>query len=356
MYETHRPWAAPPAGQISAVAVTARYSWLAFVLALFRPQLTVDGQPVPAVWGRTVVPVPPGQHHVQVHVPYLLPPRVGPAETVVPVYPGQVVEVEYRAPVIAWIGGAIGPAPQPTPGLAAGIALLVVPLVALLCLGGVTAVVLRIPDNRPAARGPADPQPPPPASGTPRTSSPTPDPTPESGTDRDGPTLRPVPARTVAGPSYTSGDETYTMTLDGLPFAFRTPPSWGCLGATVDVPDAKAWVCIQEGNPFEAGGAPADRTKRAQLMLRPCPASCGPAERATLDREWFKGAAATVVDERTSFIETAEDDKGRYSLDLSHFFTGDGGTQWQVGVWAYSDPKDRAVPQKIVNDLLTQAG
>jgi hypothetical protein len=29
MYETHRPWAAPPAGQISAVAVTARYSWLA---------------------------------------------------------------------------------------------------------------------------------------------------------------------------------------------------------------------------------------------------------------------------------------------------------------------------------------
>ncbi|MFI5844493.1 hypothetical protein ACIA8K_32835 [Catenuloplanes sp. NPDC051500] len=355
MYDIHQPWAVPPAGQISAIAVTARYSWLAFVLALFRPSLTVNGQPVPAAWGRTVVPVPPGQHHVQVYVPYLLPPRVGPAETVVPVHPGQVVEVEYRAPVIAWIGGAIGPAPQPVRGLAAGIALLVVPLVALLCIGGgVAALVLSQDDGTPAARQPADTQPPPPTAGTPRTSSPTPDPTPESGTGE--PTLRQVPARTVAGPSYAPGDKTYTMTLDGLPFAFRTPTGWGCLGATVDVPDAKAWVCIDEGNPFEAGGAPADRTKRAQIMLRPCPASCGPAERATRDQEWFEGAKATAVDERTSFIETAKDDKGRYSLDLSHFFTGGDGDRWQVGVWAYSDPEDRAVPQKIVNDLLTQAG
>lgn len=355
MYESQPPpWAITPAGPGSAIAITTRYSWLAFVLALFRPQITVNGRPVPAAWGRTVVPVPPGQHHVQVHVPYLLPPRVGPAETLVPVYPGQVVEVEYRAPVIAWIGGAIGPAPQPVRGLAAGIALLVVPLVVMFCIAGALTTVTLTQDDRNAAQ-PVN-IPPPPTFGTPRTSGTTPGPSPEPGTGADEPTLRAVPDRTVTGPSYAAGDKTFTMTLKDFPFAFRTPATWGCLSATVDIPDARAWVCVDEGNPFDAGAAAPDRSQRAQIMLRQCPAPCGKGERATLDRDWFDGQSPKAVDERTSFVETARDDKGRYTIDMSHFFPGDGGTQWQVAVWAYSDPADRAVPQKIVNDMLTQAG
>jgi hypothetical protein len=50
-------------------------------------------------WGRTVVPAPPGQYHVHVHAPYLLPSRVGPADITVNVAPGHLVELEYKAPV-----------------------------------------------------------------------------------------------------------------------------------------------------------------------------------------------------------------------------------------------------------------
>ena len=61
-----------------------------------------------------------------------------------PVQPGQTVEVEYRAPAIAWLGGSIGPAPQKHRGMAAAIALTVVPLLLVLCLcgGGVLAILM----------------------------------------------------------------------------------------------------------------------------------------------------------------------------------------------------------------------
>ena len=127
--------------QQSAIAVTTKYHWMTFVLGLTKPFVAINGHRVPTVWGRTVIPVPPGQHGVHVHVPYILPPEIGVAETVVPVHPGQTVEVEYRAPAIAWLGGSIGPAPQKHRGMAAAIALTVVPLLLLLCLCGGTAIL-----------------------------------------------------------------------------------------------------------------------------------------------------------------------------------------------------------------------
>ena len=358
MYDQQLPWTPPGGG---AIAVTTRYSWLAFVLALFRPYLAINGQPVPATWGRTVVPLAAGTHHVYVHVPYLLPPRVGIAEARVPVQPGQVTEVEYRAPVIAWIGGAIGPAPQRFRGLSAGIALLVVPMVALFCVtGSLVAVGLTAggrevtPVTLDTPRAPTRPTSVP---TTAPTREPLPGTEPTTGAPGDEPTLRPARDRTLVGPSYAAGDETYTMGLRGFPFAFRTPPTWGCLRGKVDIPDATAWVCVDEGKPFDAGAPAPDRGKRLQIMVRPCPAPCGQAVRDEMSTDWFDdGAKATTVDERTAYVETAVDGEGRYTLDMSHFFPATGTSRWQVAVGTHSQPDSRDVVQRIVNDILTQAG
>lgn len=345
------PWAStpPPAGPGgSAIALTAKYSWVTFVLGLFKVFVTINGHQVAARWGRTVIPVPPGQHHVHVHVPYLLPPRIGPADTVVPVHPGQVVEVEYRAPLIGWLGGSLGPVPQQWRGVGASIALMVVPLVALLCVCGMFAFIGLIGDDAdepvtfptiPAYTAPA-----------PRTSTTT-------APGGSEPTLRSTPARTLVGPSYAASDKTYTMTLNGFPYAFRTPATWGCLPGKIDVPDAKAWVCLDEGNPFDASAPEPDRGKRLQIMLRPCDAPCGQAERTRLSTEWFdEGAKAKTQGDRTWYAETARNGEGRYILDMSHFVPATGTPQFQVAVGVYSQPESKAVVQKIVNDIFTQAG
>jgi len=352
VYEQPQPrWSpTPPPGYVppgaTAIAVTTRYSWLTFVFALFKPYLAINGQPVPAVWGRTVVPVPPGQYHVHAHVPYLLPPRVGTADTVVVVHPGQVVELEYRAPAIGWLGGALGPAPQQHRGLPAAIALLVVPLVLLFCVCGVLGIsaVAGYNSEEPAALPTAVA----PIPARPGTTAPDPGISPTAPSGK--PSLGSAPARTLVGPAYAVGDDTYTMGFTGWPFAFRTPGSWGCVAGRLDLPDAKAWVCINEGNPGSG--------QRLQIMLRPCPAPCGPADRARLSTEWFDpGATARTHDESTLYVETPKDAKGRYTLDMSHFFRTAGGTQtWQVGVGAYSPPATRADIQKTINDVLTQTG
>ncbi|MGA5298981.1 hypothetical protein ACPCHT_03590 [Nucisporomicrobium flavum] len=332
----------------TAIAVTAKYWWATFMFALFKPYLAINGRPVPAGWGRTVVPVPPGQYQVHVHVPYLIPPRVGTAETVVAVHPGQVVELEYRAPAIGFVDGAIGPAPQKHRAMPAAIALMVVPLVLLLCVCGGFGIAAVVggsdgPD-RPIARPTAVR----PVPTLPRTFDPDPTvPTPGAGK----PVLRSMPAKTLIGPSFTASDATYTMAFTGWPFAFRTPKTWGCLAGRVDLPQAKAWVCIDEGNPGNG--------QKVQIMLRPCPDPCGTVERSRLSTEWFDpGAKARPYDERTSYVETALNANGRYTLDMSHFFPGGpSGTQtWQVGIGAFTPPEKKADIHKIFNDVLTQAG
>lgn len=124
----------PPQG--TAIALTLKYNPLAFLLGLFKPRVEINGHQVQAGWNRTVLPVQPGQYHVHVHVPYLLPPRIGVADQGVTVHPGQTVELEYRAPMIAFLGGALGPPPQKYPGMVASIILLAVSLLILLCVCG----------------------------------------------------------------------------------------------------------------------------------------------------------------------------------------------------------------------------
>jgi hypothetical protein len=118
----------------SSIAVTLRYAPFAFLLRLFTPVLEIDGQDVPACWGRVVQSVALGEHHVHVHVPYPVPPRIGTAETTVLALPGRTVELEYRAPLLSFLRGAIGAPPQHYPGTTAAAALLAT-AVALLLFG-----------------------------------------------------------------------------------------------------------------------------------------------------------------------------------------------------------------------------
>lgn len=119
------PGNGPSDGQ-PAIVVNTMYMWMAFMLSFFKPKIFVNGQEIPAVWGRNVIPVQPGQHHVHVHVPYFLPPKIGPADATVPVHPGQPpVELEYRAPVFAFVNGSLGPPPQQYNGMGVQVGLLV---------------------------------------------------------------------------------------------------------------------------------------------------------------------------------------------------------------------------------------
>jgi hypothetical protein len=123
----------PRASGGSAIAVTLKYAPLAFLLRLYTPVLEVDGQDVPATWGRVVTSVALGPHLVHVHVPYLMPARIGAADTTVVAPPGHTVELEYRAPLLSFMGGALGAPPQRYPGQTAALILLVVAVTLAVC-------------------------------------------------------------------------------------------------------------------------------------------------------------------------------------------------------------------------------
>ncbi|MGH3713765.1 MAG: hypothetical protein ACRDT4_09950 [Micromonosporaceae bacterium] len=125
------PQQTPP----GVLSINTKYPFLAFMLALFKPKATINGHVVPLKWGDNHVPLPPGPHHLKVHVPYLWP--VGVAEMQVDTR--QQAPVYYAAPWIAFMRGAIGHQPVESPGKVAGIILgIALPLVILVCCCGST--------------------------------------------------------------------------------------------------------------------------------------------------------------------------------------------------------------------------
>jgi hypothetical protein len=136
VYPQQPPQQPQPQQPGGAIALTLKYHWSAFMLGLFKPVVEINGHQAANAWGRQVIPVPPGQYHLHVHVPYFLPPRLGSADLPVNVYPGQTVELEYRAPLAVFFKGALGTSPQKYPGAALQIALLAVVLIILLCACG----------------------------------------------------------------------------------------------------------------------------------------------------------------------------------------------------------------------------
>ncbi len=107
---------AAPGG--SAIAVTTKFIPLAFILYFFKPKVVLNGHELPQQgWGRQVIPVQPGQYHLEVYTPYFLPPKVGQSALDVPVAPGQTVELEYKVPAVVFMKGSLGAPPQKYNGL-----------------------------------------------------------------------------------------------------------------------------------------------------------------------------------------------------------------------------------------------
>lgn len=134
MFPPPAPWnqpPQPPPGQAHLVLDVKRH-WLGFALAMITPMIVINGHAMPGRWGVNPIPLPPGQHHLHVHLPYILPTRIGPADLTVWLQPGMALNVEYRAPLWAYSRGSLGPAPQPWNGLGCMIALLAIPIGMLL--------------------------------------------------------------------------------------------------------------------------------------------------------------------------------------------------------------------------------
>jgi hypothetical protein len=132
-------------GEGDGIALTLKFFPLAFLLMFFKPVVTVNGQPYQVPWSRrTVLPLPPNQYHLHIHVPYLIPSQIGKADLPVNVGGGRPIELEYRAPMWAFSPGSLGSPPQKYNGMLPTILLMVVPLAILLicCCGSVVASMM----------------------------------------------------------------------------------------------------------------------------------------------------------------------------------------------------------------------
>ncbi|MEV5896842.1 hypothetical protein [Nonomuraea fuscirosea] len=117
-----------PQGPQAQLVLDIQRHWLGFMLSMITPTVVVDGRPMPGRWGRNAIVLPPGQHHLHVHLPYLLPSQIGPADLTIWLQPGMSLDVEYRAPLWAYSRGALGPPPQQWNGMGITIALMAIPL------------------------------------------------------------------------------------------------------------------------------------------------------------------------------------------------------------------------------------
>jgi hypothetical protein len=141
----HGPQPGPYGQAGEGIAVNTQFFPLAWVLFFVKPKVAVDGQEIPVSgWGRTHVPARPGQHHVHVYVPYFLPPKMGPADATADVRPGQVAELEYKAPIWAFSAGSLGVGPQKYNGVGITIAIVAIPFVLLFLVILLTIVVAAI--------------------------------------------------------------------------------------------------------------------------------------------------------------------------------------------------------------------
>jgi hypothetical protein len=105
------------------VITTARNRVSAFQRWPYKPIILVNGQPLPdPIWGRNVLPAPPGQYQLLVTAPNYSPSELGPLT----LQPGQWLELEYRLPLAKGGTGLFGPPPQRSESQAAVISLMAI--------------------------------------------------------------------------------------------------------------------------------------------------------------------------------------------------------------------------------------
>jgi hypothetical protein len=181
---------------------------------------------------------------------------------------------------------------------------------------------------------------------TPEPSSPTePSPRPTGG-GSDG------PPGLVAGPTFGADEPTYLMDLEGFPFDFRVPRSWGCVRSDKGGPGATRWVCIDEGYIF---GSKTGDPPGGIIEVRECPAPCGSDEWTTA-RDTLVGVHGDWrrVDETTMYAEwQVPDESGRVSVAMSHIFSAesDGSADTHVAVRLTGSPDELPNMQKIINEI-----
>ncbi|WP_143261707.1 hypothetical protein [Allokutzneria sp. NRRL B-24872] len=105
----------PPQPGFGRVLLDTSFSPLNWFLFFIKPTVVINGQPRQVEWGQMPVDLPAGQHTIEVGFQYMGKPR-GLARVTIPVHPGQVQPVFYRAPAYIFIGGAMGPTRPATPG------------------------------------------------------------------------------------------------------------------------------------------------------------------------------------------------------------------------------------------------
>jgi hypothetical protein len=161
-----------------------------------------------------------------------------------------------------------------------------------------------------------------------------------------GPERRDLPARTIVGPSFAAGEDTYPMKLNGMPFAFNTPPTWGCIKASINVlPEALVWRCIDE----QAGsGRP-----QIDLVAVKCASACTGADRDNVDSKALSPVPKyTTKDATTRYAERT--DAGKYALTVNHTFAVNG-QNWVLLLDAEaSKAEHKPGVQKTVNDIWSQ--
>jgi hypothetical protein len=89
------------------IEVTAQHSALAFLYALFKPNIEIDGQLEKRPWGTHAFEVAPGRHTVEVSYPWLFAPKCGKNSVEVNVSAGETVRVRYKAPPVRYVPGKI---------------------------------------------------------------------------------------------------------------------------------------------------------------------------------------------------------------------------------------------------------
>lgn len=100
--------AADPAQQtVGRLELTTGFFPLAFILHAVTPVLTLNGQAWRQAWGTSVYDLPVGEHHLQVHFPYLFQDQCGPASLMVPIYAGHLSRVKYEAPFFMFSNGTM---------------------------------------------------------------------------------------------------------------------------------------------------------------------------------------------------------------------------------------------------------
>jgi hypothetical protein len=168
-------------------------------------------------------------------------------------------------------------------------------------------------------------------------------------TSRVEPKLREVTVKAVLGPVFQSRDPTYTAAFAGWPFAFRVPPSWGCVdGQTLPgARDAYRKVCIDESN--------TDSKRAVVVSLQQCTIGCTAARMKATALNWLRVGWPVQHDARTWYVLTAKDADGLYVVDLAHSFTVDG-RHYVVAVYARAFPDDTDEVLKVLNDIVAQAG